>query len=375
MTHRVRILTAVLLICRLSAGGQTFSLSGQASGWTSLLPGNSPVSRTGLRYLPDLTIGTKLANGCAADAELSLNGDAGQSLGENQHPEFEAHLKLYRASVRIASDEFEVRGGLQKISFGPATLFRSLMWFDRVDPRDPLQLTDGVYGLLARYYFLNNANIWAWGLYGNNDPRGWDIAPTVDRSVEYGGRIQTPLGTGETGLSFHHRRVNYAPLGDDESSLPEDRIALDGKWNIGIGAWFEAVLTRTRARSFGTTDQHLLTLGADYTFDLGDGLTVLTEYFRYDSPPLHIGPGGDREFSALSLTYPLGLLDRVSAIVYHDWSANDWYRIVTWQRTYDSWVIYLLGFWNPQQIQLYRTQESTGAFAGTGVQLMLVFNH
>jgi len=54
---------------------------------------------------------------------------------------------------------------LQKINFGSATLFRLLMWFDRIDPRDPLKLTDGVYGLLLRYYFHNNTNIWLWGLY------------------------------------------------------------------------------------------------------------------------------------------------------------------------------------------------------------------
>lgn len=34
------------------------------------------------------------------------------------------------------------------------------MRFDQVDPRDPLKLTDGVRGLLGRYCFLNNADIW-----------------------------------------------------------------------------------------------------------------------------------------------------------------------------------------------------------------------
>ena len=35
--------------------------------------------------------------------------------------------------------------------------------------------TNGVNALLGRYYFNNNANIWLWGLYGNEDPRGFDI--------------------------------------------------------------------------------------------------------------------------------------------------------------------------------------------------------
>ncbi|GAI27146.1 unnamed protein product, partial [marine sediment metagenome] len=59
------------------------------------------------------------------------------------------------------------------------------MWFDRIDPRDPLQLTDGVYGLLLRQYFLNNANIWVWGLYGNDDLRGWEYLPSEAKSVEF----------------------------------------------------------------------------------------------------------------------------------------------------------------------------------------------
>ena len=69
--------------------------------------------------------------------------------------------------MRYSSDQFELRLGLQKINFGSASMLRPLMWFDQMDPRDPLHLTDGVWGLLARYYFLNNANIWLWGLYGN----------------------------------------------------------------------------------------------------------------------------------------------------------------------------------------------------------------
>ncbi|MCK7489842.1 MAG: ABC transporter ATP-binding protein [Anaerotruncus sp.] len=39
-----------------------------------------------------------------------------------------------------------------------------MMWFDTIDPRDPLQLTDGVYALLLRYYTRGNANFWAWAM-------------------------------------------------------------------------------------------------------------------------------------------------------------------------------------------------------------------
>ncbi len=365
---------------QMKSSAQTWSLQGQASGWLASTPAHGPISQSGLRYIPELTIQQKLTDALDGEADLSLNSYALGRFADSQSPEYEGKIKPYRAWLRIASDVFEVRAGLQKISFGSATLFRPLMWFDRIDPRDPLQITDGVYGLLARYYFLNNANIWLWGLYGNNDLKGWEIAPTVKKHVEYGGRFQTPLGSGEAGFSYHHRDADITaltglPLTAGTSSVPEDRFGIDGKWDIGIGAWFEGVLIHEQTEIPGLKYQRQWTLGADYTFDVGNGLTALTEYFRSENPSTPFASANGLGFSALSLTYPVGILDRFSAIVYRDWTNHEWYRLITWQRTYDNWIFYLLGFWNPERIQLYRTQEGANPFAGTGIQFMVVFNH
>jgi len=121
--------------------------------------------------------------------------------------------------------------------------------------------------------------------------------------------------------------------------------------------------------------QRQFTLGADYTFDVGNGLSALVEYFRSDNPDAPFASAGGVTFSALSVNYPLGVLDRLSGVVYTDWTNHEWYRMITWQRSYDNWMIYLLWFWNPEQIQLFRTQGGRSAFAGTGIQLMVVFNH
>jgi hypothetical protein len=48
---------------------------------------------------------------------------------------------------------------------------------------------------------------------------------------------------------------------------------------------------------------------------------------------------------------------------------------MTWQRTYDNWSFYLIGFWDPKNIQLYSNQTGENPFAGTGLQIMVVFNH
>lgn len=123
-------------------------------------------------------------------------------------------------------------------------MIRPLMWFDKIDPRDPLQLTDGVWGILGRYYFLNNANLWGWVLYGNEDAKTWEIGNTSQRQPEWGGRFQTPVPRGEMGLSFHHRlsdTINLDTLISLNDLVPENRIGLDGKWDVGVGLWFEAV--------------------------------------------------------------------------------------------------------------------------------------
>lgn len=41
-----------------------------------------------------------------------------------------------------------------------------------------MQLTNGVYGILGRYYFANNANIWFWTLMGNEKTRGFEVILT-----------------------------------------------------------------------------------------------------------------------------------------------------------------------------------------------------
>jgi hypothetical protein len=130
-----------------TAHGQIWSLRGQASGWIISNPEISPVSQMGFRYLPELSIGKKIDSSLFADMDVSLNSYAFGNFDKDKNSKYEKNIKPYRAWLRLASNTFEIRGGLQKINFGSATLFRPLMWFDKIDPRDPLQLTDGVNGL------------------------------------------------------------------------------------------------------------------------------------------------------------------------------------------------------------------------------------
>jgi hypothetical protein len=75
----------------------------------------------------------------------------------------------------------------------------------------------------------------------------------------------------------------------------------------------------------------------------------------------------------------VGLLDAVSGIVYFDSRRNEVYRFLSWQRSYDRWQFYVMGFSNPQQAAIYLGQPGprTGQspLAGRGFQVMAVFSH
>jgi len=351
---------------------QEFQIHGLASGWFSA---NASRVQPGIRYIPEFTIDQQFNDNLNGNITVALHAYSTAQFVEHQQPLYNTSMKPYRLWGKVASDEFEARIGLQKINFGSAVLLRPLMWFDAIDPRDPLQMTDGVYALLMRWYFSGNSNIWLWGLYGNNERKGLEVFPSKHNSPEFGGRFQSPVGSGELGATYHHRNADMKVFSPSLRPSEEDRYALDGKWDIGIGVWFETVIIHRSISVPSLQYQRMWTIGADYTFGIGNGLNVLTEYFRTENPLSAFGSSGGPGFSAVSVSYPLSLLDRISVMVYRDWKNNDWYRLASVQRTYDSLTFYLLGFWNPQTILIPQQQSGKASFAGTGIQFMTAVNH
>lgn len=359
---------------------QTFELKGLISGWITVNADNITKPQFGLRYIPEFSIKKSLSQKYTLDLDFSLNSYGTAHILSLDNVQTNGKFKLYRMWGRFSSPRFEARLGLQKINFGSATLLRPLMWFDRIDPRDPLLLTDGVYGLLLRYYFLNNANIWGWILYGDENLKGWEFFPSKAKSVEFGGRAQSPLGNGEVAFTYHRRQTDpsrgpFAQDMPDNSSVPENRYALDGKWDVGIGIWFEATLFHQNSEWLPSPWQRALNIGLDYTFSLGNGLNVIAEYFIFESSKDAFGSGEGVKFSALSMNYPLGILDKLSCIFYYDWENRNLYSFVNLRRTYDKWVFNVIGFWNPEQFQIYQNQPGNNLFAGKGIQIMIIFNY
>ena len=65
----------------------------------------------------------------------------------------------------------------------------------------------------------------------------------------------------------------------------------------------------------------------------------------------------------------------MSVIAYRAVQLHEGFRLVAWQRTYDAWPFYLLGFWNPAQLATLLPQQQSQSFAGHGLELMVTFNH
>lgn len=380
MLGRLLLSGAVVWLVAPGAESLEFDLQGQLSAWTSANKTDSFTFQLGLRYIPTFSLKKSFLGNRVLDAEISLNAYGAASGTSLDRMTSSGKVKAYRTWLRWSTPRFEARLGLQKISFGSALLLRPLMWFDRIDPNDPLQLTDGVYGLLLRYTFPGNSNVWLWGLYGNYDLKGWEFIPTQRRTPEYGGRYQFPLPRGELALSYHHRRMDpgrsLLPLPSSESDpVPENRIALDGKWDLGVGVWFEGVLSRQDFEFYSLRYQKNINLGLDYTFAFGRGLHALAEHLVMQASARAFGRGETNEFSALALDYPLGLTDRIKGMLFYSWESHDWYRFITWQRMSDRWSFYIIGFWNPSSYEIYASQRGKSAFAGKGIEVMIVFNH
>lgn len=357
----------------------TFNLSGQASAWTNVNHSSLLPVTLGGRYIPSLYYGIKPHGNQLVDFEASANIYGNFSFHPFDTSYATGDLKAYRLWMRYSADQFELRLGLQKINFGSASILRPLMWFDRMDPRDPLHLTDGVWALLARYYFLNNANIWLWSLYGNDDPSGWELIPSNINIPEFGGRIQVPVPKGEAAFSYHHRTADNSGMnGFDQSweKIPEDRFGFDAKWDFMAGFWFEGSWTRKGKDLGPLTNQEIFNAGIDYTFGLGNGLYMAYEHllFSYDENPFEFE--NMNSFSLLTATYTLNLFDKISAIVYYNWTENKIYNYFTWQKQFDKIILYVMGYWNPEEYNNIPAQTiSQNMYAGKGIQLMFVFNH
>jgi hypothetical protein len=376
----ITLVLCLIFFCLSAQEDSTkITFNGQVTGWGIGQFENPFGIQLGGRFVPTLLGDLKLKSTTKLDFEASMNINGSANFTGLRYDSLMGHLKPYRVWVRYSTSKWEVRLGLQKINFGSAKLFRPLMWFDGLDVRDPLQLTDGVYGALGRYYFKNNANIWLWSLIGNKKPKGFETIGSDEWNPELGGRFQMPAGPGQLAISTNYRKVdvhNSNLIAPEGNLLNESRIGLDGKWDLGIGLWFESSVTKLQANTDKLpTIQDAWNLGADYTFGVGNGLGATLEYFRYHTGDQFLVNGTTLNLVGTLFTYPVSILDNLSAMVFYLPGRNLVYNYLNWTRTYDNWTLYAIGYWNPLNYQLITTQsQGNNLFAGRGIQLMVNYN-
>jgi hypothetical protein len=358
--------------------GQKIEFDGQAAGWLTVDHSGINGFQAGLRYIPQLLFNVPVSKKFKIDGELSADGNGNYTVQGDSAGYTDVSLKLYRAWLRFSGERFEVRAGLQKINFGSANMLRPLMWFDRVDPRDPLHLTTGVYGLLGKYYFLNNANIWLWTLYGNKETSGWETVPSNPYRPEFGGRIQLPVPRGEIAFSYHNREARFPadwqPPLTGPTTFTENRYGLDTKLDLGVGVWLEGTVTQSSSPDVPDFEK-ALTIGLDYTFKIGQGLNVIAENMFINTSESLTGSDNSQSLTGLSLGLPLSVITRASIIIFYDWKNNGWYNFANISFTFDKFIVNLIGFKNPRSFAIFNYDSGSNMFAGYGGQVMLVYNY
>jgi len=370
------VLISLFFLTLFSVQAQlNISFDGQVSGFSSYHFNEDRSFLLGTRYIPELNVKYNLDSFSSIDLEASSNLST-FLLSDIDEVELSFDWTSYRFWTRYATKQWEIRLGLQKIEFGSAALLRPLQWFNRLDPRDPLQLTTGVNALLGRYYFKNNANIWVWGLYGNEDLKTYEITPSITTIPEYGFRVQLPVTKGEVGLTAHRRISDVASITNmlDYRSA-ENRVGLDGKWDVGVGLWFEVshnwydkVVGPFRHANFAT-------LGMDYTFGLGNGLNVIGEFMFVQFSEEWIDDSKPTQLVAIMMAYPITLFDRISLVSTYNIVPNQGSFFINYEHQFKVFSGYLMLFYNPENSNVITQNGFDQNFSGPGARIMFVFNH
>ncbi len=360
-------------------GQQKVEFEGQFIMVGSYSPDNQMEGFLGSRYIPEASylIPMDSAQTRFFDFEASANINGNILFSPFDTSSLDGNIQPYRVWARYNAKQFELRVGLQKIDFGSASLLRPIQWFNQIDPRDPLQLTNGVYGVLGRYYFLNNANIWLWALYGNEKTRGFDAIETNKTIPEFGGRIQYPTKKGEIAFSYHHRAANSTSVEflPQFEKIPEHRFGLDGKWDVGVGLWFEtALIYKTKDVGF-LTHQALFNIGTDYTFGIGNGVNVMLEHLAVALDNQFLGLENTTNVSAAMVSYPLGFFDNISGVFLYNWTAENFTFNINYNHQFEKISAYVMAYYNPSAISGIQQNDLVNQFSGPGIRLMIVYNH
>ena len=198
----------------------------------------------------ELSADVKLADGPSVQAGLRDSTD----------------VDFFRAWLRFGNEKIKIRGGRQKILFGSGFIFRPLGFFDTRDVTGVVPETRGVDGVRATYFFDDTTSL-----------QGWAVPGRLDDHIIAGVRWEGLIAGLETGAVIqYHPQTNLKDLAQFSQELVQLGYHLKGEKNIAY--WNESRLD-IEQKDGGDPLRFDTVLGADYTFDIGEGLHFLVEYF------------------------------------------------------------------------------------------------
>jgi len=177
----------------------------------------------------------------------------------------DARADFFRAWLRLDNGPFKIRGGRQKILFGSGAIFRPLGFFDTRDVTGVVPETRGVDGVRATYFFDETTLV-----------ESWAVPAREGAGVITGLRGEALVLGAETGWVLqYHPRTSLDDLPDFDQELMQLGFHLKGEATVGF--WNESRLD-IETGAAGAPLRLASVFGADYTFDIGEGLHVLLEY-------------------------------------------------------------------------------------------------
>jgi len=337
------------------------SLSTKGQLWFGALKGNNaPSNQSSLEmsigYIPTISFYKDMHNDRLFDVELAYRAEqyySGESLLLDS---FEPH----RVWMRFSNQKTEIRLGLQKITFGPAQMLRSLSWFDSFNLKDPTGQTDGVDAFRLQWFPSNSFSIWSW------------LVRNEQSVVSYGGRGEFSTHIGEWGITVHHDPTDALHIiGQTGAWFDQrhNRVALDFRYDGLVGLWNESALIFSKSRNI-----MLVTIGADYTLPVASGILIMTESMLINSSQKN----SDRVYTAFMASVPLGMIHQIMFITQLDWEEEKIYNYLRWSATYDRYSLNLIASISPKR-SAYKEIDyllpKTAAGFGTNFQLMFIYNY
>jgi len=359
MKHLFIIYTVILLCFQSQAAASSFSAKGQF--WISGLYGtdasiDQSSFESSIGYIPTVSFFRGLSHEGLLDVEWAYRVEqyySGDSLlFENYDP--------HRVWVRYSSQTIEARFGLQKITFGPAQMLRTLSWFDTIDLKDPTGQTDGVDAFRLRWFPSNSMALWSWAVRDKDEFLSW------------GGRAEFSTELGEWGLTIHHDPSDSLQLiGQTRAWIdqPHNRIALDFRYDGFMGLWNESAFILS-----DETEIQMVTVGADYTLPIAGGMLLMAESMYISNSQTDT----DQLYTAFMSSIPIGMINQLMFITQVDWEEEHAYHYIRWSATYDRFSLNFIVSNSPKRsaynIPVQELPKTAAGF-GTNLQFMFIYNH